>query len=131
MPVGPLVGEMLVTCGGGTAKNTLVFPDTPPTVAKTMPLVAPLGTVAVICVSDQFTIAAFTPANFSVLEPCVAPKLEPLIVTWVPTGPLVGTRLTTVGVSMVNTTSVLLSTLFALTFTGPVVAVVGTVTWIC
>ena len=40
---------------------------------------------------------ASAPLNVTVLEPCVAPKLAPVIVTAVPTGPLVGVRLVRLG----------------------------------
>jgi hypothetical protein len=45
VPAGPEVGDTLVIAGDVTAKlNPL--PATPPTVTTTLPVVAPLGTVA-------------------------------------------------------------------------------------
>ena len=40
---------------------------------------------------------AVVPLNVTVLVPCVAPKFVPVIVTDVPTGPLVGDRLVMLG----------------------------------
>ena len=40
---------------------------------------------------------AAVPLNVTVLEPCVAPKLDPVIVTAVPTGPATGDRLVMLG----------------------------------
>ena len=48
-------------------------------------------------VADQVVGVAVVPLNVTVLVPCVAPKLVPVIVTAVPTGPLVGARLVSVG----------------------------------
>ena len=53
------------------------------------PLVAPVGTVALSCVEDREVTVAVVPLNFTTdfeLNP------TPLIVTDVPTGPLVGLR---------------------------------------
>ena len=48
VPTAPLVGLMPVTWGPGTVKNTFVLPPMPPTVTFTAPVVAAVGTVAVI-----------------------------------------------------------------------------------
>ena len=48
-------------------------------------------------VADQLVGVAAVPLNVTVLVPCVAPKFVPVIVTDVPTGPLVGDRLVSVG----------------------------------
>lgn len=63
---------------------------TPATVTTTFPAPAVPGTVAVITVALQLVTAAVTPLNITVLVPCEAPKLAPLIVTSVPTGPVTG-----------------------------------------
>ena len=70
-------------------------------------------------------LAALTPLNRTAVAPL---KFVPLIVTLVPTGPLVGVTLVIVGAGM----TVKLLALVAVppgvvTLTGPVVAVVGTV----
>jgi hypothetical protein len=49
-------------------------------------------------VALQLVGAAATPLNFTVLVPCVPPKLLPVIVTDVPTTPDVGLRLLMLGV---------------------------------
>ena len=48
-------------------------------------------------VADQLVGVAAVPLNVTVLVPRVAPKLVPAIVTAVPTGPLAGDRLVSVG----------------------------------
>ncbi len=70
---------------------------TPPTVTTTLPVVAPVGTVATILVAFQLVGVAVVPLKVMVLVPCVDPKFVPAIVTEVPTGPEVGFRL---GVTM-------------------------------
>jgi len=57
-----------------------------------LPLVAPVGTTATICVSLQLAVVAVMLLNETVLVPLVVPKPLPLIVTEAPTGPLVGVR---------------------------------------
>ena len=55
---------------------------TPPTVTTTFPVVAPVGTVAVIDVAPQFVIVvAVVPLNATVLELWVDPKFVPVIAT--------------------------------------------------
>src|SRR5579871_1918910 len=61
------------------------------TTTVTGPEVAPAGTVVTIWVSLQLLIdVAAAPLKFSVLEPCVVPKFEPVMVTVVPSGPVLG-----------------------------------------
>ncbi len=48
-------------------------------------------------VADQLVGVAVVPLNFTVLLPWVAAKFVPVIVTAVPTGPLVGDRLVRFG----------------------------------
>ena len=69
----------------------------PPTVTTTLPVVAPAGTGTTMLVADQLVGVAVVPLNLTVLVPCVAPKFVPVIVTDVPTGPLVGERLVMLG----------------------------------
>jgi hypothetical protein len=79
-------------------------------------------------VADQLVGVADVPLNVTVLAPFVVPKLAPVTVTDVPTGPLVGVRLVkpgTVGVVTVKG-SALLATPPTLTTTFPVVAPDGT-----
>ena len=58
------------------------------------PVVAPLGTLAVIDVAAVTVKVALTLLNRTAVAPL---KLVPLIVTLVPTGPLVGVKLVIVG----------------------------------
>lgn len=90
-----------------------------------MPFVAPFGTVATMLVALQLVGVADTPLNATMLVPCDAPKLVPVIVTGVPTGPLLLLRLVMLGDVTVKFTP-LLATGPSLTTTFPVVAPVGT-----
>ena len=64
-----------------------------------VPDAAVVGTRAMICVSLQLVMdVANAPLKLTVLVPCVAPKLEPVIITDVPTVPRVGDRPATKGV---------------------------------
>jgi hypothetical protein len=62
----------------------------PETVTMTLPVVAPVGTGAVMLVAFQAVGVAVTPLNFTVLVPCVLPKFVPAITTEVPATPDVG-----------------------------------------
>ena len=77
-----------------TAKLLLLVPVPPAVVTLTSPLVAPAGTVARMVVSEVTVKVALVPLNATVVAPV---KLVPLIVTLVPTGPLVGEKLAIVG----------------------------------
>jgi len=71
-----------------------LFPVPAGVTTATRPVVAPLGTVAVMVVSEFSVKTAWTPWNFTAVAPV---KFVPVIVTVVPTGPVVGERLVTVG----------------------------------
>ena len=88
-----------------------------------LPVFAPVGTVAVICVSESTVkVVAFTPLNVTLVVPV---KLVPVIVTGVPTGPLVGLKLRIAGVT--RKTLLLVSVPpGVVTVTEPVVALAGT-----
>jgi hypothetical protein len=83
----------------GLIRNGTAGLARPPTVTTTLPLIAPVGIGTTIVVADHDVGAAAMPLNVMVLVPFVAPKLVPLIVTTVATGPLVGERLVSVGVA--------------------------------
>src|SRR5215470_17617250 len=72
----------------------------------------------------QLVGVATVPLNFTVLVPCVAPNVVPVIVTDVPTGPDVGDKLLIAGVTVKDTP--LLALPPTVTTTLPVVAPVGT-----
>src|SRR5262249_6228826 len=78
---GPLVGERLVMLGATVTVKLTPLLARPPTVTTTLPVVAPDGTGTTMLVADQDVGVAVVPLNFTVLEPCVVPKLLPVIVT--------------------------------------------------
>ncbi len=98
VPITPEVGEMLPMVGVRRTVNETPFDATPLIVTTTLPVVAPVGTTAVIDVLLQLEIVAVLPLNVTVLEPWVEPKFVPVIVTDAPTGPEAGERLLIVGV---------------------------------
>jgi hypothetical protein len=67
------------------------------TVTEKRPDVAPVGTSTDIAVLLQLVTTALVEFNDTVLPPCCAPKFEPVIVTWIPTGPAVGEMLVIAG----------------------------------
>ena len=84
--------------------------------------------------SDVFVHAVgvvVMPLNVTELLPWPAPKLLPLIVTEVPTGPRFGVKLVMLGAEFTVNVTALLATPPTVTITGPVVAAVGTGTTIC
>jgi hypothetical protein len=100
VPTIPEVGDRLVMLGADTTVNDLVLLATPLTMITTLPVVAPVGTVATIEVALQLVIVvAVVVLNFTVLLPCAPPKFVPVIVTDAPTAPDVGERLVMLGVA--------------------------------
>src|SRR5690348_11826248 len=77
-----------------TVKLPALVPVPPGPVTAIGPVVAPLGTVAVICVAEFTVNVADVPLNFTAVAPV---KFVPAIVTDVPTVPLVGLNDVTVG----------------------------------
>ena len=67
---------------------------TPPTVTTIFPVVAPAGTDVAMLVEVQLVVVAGVPLNVTVPED---PRLVPVIVTAVPTGPEVVDRLVIFG----------------------------------
>jgi hypothetical protein len=64
------------------------------TVTTTFPVVAPAGTVATMLVAlQEVTDVAAVPLKVTVLIPCVAPKLLPVMVMAAPTAPETWLRL--------------------------------------
>src|SRR5438093_3212745 len=95
VPTGPLVGVKLEMVGGFTTVKLPALLAVPPAVVTLIgPVVAPAGTVAVIAVAEFTVNRRAVPMNRTALAPV---KLVPLIVTLVPTGPLVGVKLVMVG----------------------------------
>jgi len=112
-----------------TTVNALGLVAVPPgVVTLSGPVVAPAGTVAWIAVAEVTVKLELTPLNVTAVAPV---KFVPLIVTLVPTSPLVGVTLVIVGaLTTVNTPVVVAVPPGVLTLSGPVVAPVGTVSWI-
>ena len=98
VPTGPLVGKKLEIVGAGAAVVTVNVPALvavpPGVVTLHFPLVAPAGTLAVIFVAELIVNDAFVVPSLTAVAPL---KFVPLMVTEVPTGPLVGEKLETVG----------------------------------
>jgi hypothetical protein len=131
VPTGPKVGVNDVIVGAPAAVVTLKpweLQSLPPgVVTQIFPVVAPLGTVAVIFVEDFTVNVAETPWNVTLVAPV---KFVPVIVTVVPTGPEVGEKEVIVGLAAAVT--VKFCELVAIpsgvvTLIGPVVAPEGTV----
>ncbi len=94
---GPLEGERFVMTGPVVTVYVMLLLESPPTFTTTLPVVAPVGTGTTMLDADHDVGVAVVPLNVTVLLPFVAPKLLPLMVTAVATGPLEGDRLVMVG----------------------------------
>src|SRR5438552_2324842 len=95
----PATGAVMETAGGVASFTTvkaLVLVAAPPgVVTLSGPVVAPVGTISRIVVAEATVKgAAPVPLNVTAVAPV---KFVPLIVTMVPTGPLVGVKLVIVG----------------------------------
>jgi hypothetical protein len=127
-PARAAFGEMLLILGAGIVNDVLLLAIPVLVVTTRLPLVASVGTFALMLVLLHERTDAEVPLNVTV--PVVVPKLLPLIAIAVPAVPERGaTELTTGGGTTVNVTP-LLVTPFAVTTTDPVVAPVGTETTI-
>ena len=126
-PTRPLVGsnEAIVGAGGMTAKSAELVAVPPAVVTLSLPLVAPAGTAVLICVFDTTLKVADAPLKRTAVVPA---KLEPLIVTALPTRPLVGSNEAIVGAGgMTMKSSVLVAVPPAVvTLSLPLVAPAGT-----
>jgi hypothetical protein len=136
VPTGPLFGENEEIVGAAAVVVTVKFVAliAVPLAVFTVigPVVAPVGTLATICVAVFDVIVAITPLNFTQVAPV---RLVPLIVTEVPTGPLDGENEEIVGAADVVVTvkfvALVAVPLAVFTVIGPVVAPVGTSVPIC
>jgi hypothetical protein len=127
VPAGPEVGVNDETVGTRvTVKSAGLVPVPLEVVTVTRPVVAPVGTVAVICVGEFTVKGALVPSNLTVIVPL---KPDPLMTTVAPTGPFEGVRDEIVGAPGVIVKSVaLVAVPFAVTTVmRPVVAPAGTV----
>src|SRR5258707_757630 len=91
-----LVGATVVVVGDRvTTVNAVLLVAVPAgVVTLSGPVVAPTGTVAWIAVAEVTVKLALTPLKATAVAPV---KLVPLIVTFVPTGPLLGVKPVIVG----------------------------------
>jgi hypothetical protein len=126
----PEVTDKLVMLGvGRTVKLTPLLAIPPAAVTTTLPVVAPLGTVAVMLLAPQLVIVvALTPLNFTFPFPTLGPKFDPAITIDDPTAPVFGVNDVMLGAPVtVNVTPELATPPAAVTTTFPVVAPLGTV----
>jgi hypothetical protein len=92
-----------------TVKFVALVAVPPGVVTEILPVVAPVGTVAVICVAEStWNVVALVVLNFTELVVKVAPltvplKFVPVILTDVPTGPKAGVNPVIVGAGAVTT----------------------------
>jgi hypothetical protein len=127
VPTVPDVGFRLVMLGAlALTVNVTPLLATPPTVTTTLPVVAPLGTGTTMLVALQLVGVPAVPLNATVLDPWLAQKFVPVIVTEVATAPEVGFRLEMLGVLPTVNVNALLATPPTVTTTAPVVAPLGT-----
>lgn len=96
-PTAPVLGARLLMLGAGVTVNVDPLLGCPPTVTTTDPVVAPVGTGAVIDVALQAVGVELTPLKLTVLLPCGVRKFVPAITTEVATAPVFGVRLVIVG----------------------------------
>jgi len=102
-PQAPPVGEKPVIDGVAIAVVTWKLVELvavpPDVVTEIGPVVAPEGTVATICDEPSLAIVALVPLN---VTDVAFDRFEPLMVTLVPTGPLVGVKLLIMGAETVE-----------------------------
>lgn len=128
VPTGAADGVMEAILGGvvePTVKFCGELAVTPFTITETGPVAAPAGTCATIQVALQDDTAALVPLNRTLLVPWVAPKLEPAIVTEVPTAPEVGDRAVMTGGGKTKNSKPLLEIPDTVTTTFPLLAPFG------
>jgi hypothetical protein len=103
VPAAPLAGENDEIVGAAatvdTVKLAVLVPVPPALVTEIGPVVAPVGTVAVTCVSLLMVNVAAVPLNFTEVAPV---KPVPVTVTDDPTAPLAGENPLTVGAACVE-----------------------------
>jgi hypothetical protein len=68
-PTGPEIGLRVLIAGFGRTVKLTPLLATPPTFTITLPVVAPLGTLAVMLVALQLVAVAAVPLNATVLLP--------------------------------------------------------------
>src|SRR5216684_4330169 len=90
----PAVGATEVMAGAAVTVNVTPALATPPAaVTTTLPVTAPVGTVATMLVGLHDDTVATTVPNLTLPLPCDGPKFAPVITTEVFTAPVTGVRL--------------------------------------
>ena len=117
--------------GDGTTKSLTELIVFPPIVTVIFPVVASAGTVTVSCVAVAALTVATTSLNFTSLSDGVVLKLEPVIITVVPTTPLAGANPDMLVSRTVKFVEDVDFFPLAKTLIFPVVAVAGTITVSC
>src|SRR6267378_1441080 len=98
VPMGPALGLTPLMFGGGVTVKGRPLLGVPPTVTITFPVVAPAGTDVSMLVSlQEVVVVTGVPLKVIVLDPRVAPKVEPVIVMLAPIGPCVRLRVERLG----------------------------------
>ena len=92
-----LNGAVKAILNGATVKIEVLEAVFAPTVTETGPVVAPVGTIAVILVAELVVTIAEVPLNMTRLLAGVVSKFVPMMVTVVPMGPLTGAKDVIVG----------------------------------
>jgi len=126
VPTGPDVGLSVLIDGGTMTVKVTPLLARPPTATTTGPLVAPVGTGTTMLPALQLLGVASVPLNVTMLEPFVAPKFVPVMVTGVPTRPDVGLSVVIDGGTVTVKVMPLLARPPTVTTTGPLVAPPGT-----
>jgi hypothetical protein len=115
-----------VIAGEPVTVNRTPLLGRPPTVTTTFPVVAPDGNGTTMLVADQVEGVAVVPLKVTVLVPLVEPKAAPVIVTDVPTTPVVGDSEVIDGGTVTVKVDALLASPPTVTTTLPLVAPAGT-----
>lgn len=128
-PLAPLEGVKEVIVGAGTTVKLVALVAVPPgVVTAIVPVVAPVGTVAVIVVALALKVVAAVPLKLTAVAPV---KLVPVSVTVEPIGPDVGVNDVIVGAGAVTVKElVVVVPKLLVTVIVPVVAPEGTVVFI-
>ena len=127
VPGAPLVGEKELTVGLAVEVTVnevalVAMQREQGVVTWILPVVAPPGTLVLICVLDTTVKVAETPLKVTLVAPV---KVEPVIVTGVPFDPLVGEKELIFGSTVKLVELVALPTVLV-TLIGPLVAPLGT-----
>jgi hypothetical protein len=96
-PIAPVFGVRELMLAGGVTVNTTPLLATPLTVTTTFPVVAPLGTVAVMLVELMLLMVPLALLNVTEAFAALVPKLLPAMTIADPTAPVLGVRLLMTG----------------------------------